>query len=34
MEDKESKVPEYNDDKDHLEQKQEDETGEQIRETR
>ena len=27
-EDKESKVPEYNDDKDHLEQKQEDETGE------
>ena len=28
MEDKESKVPEYNDDKDHLEQKQEDETGE------
>jgi hypothetical protein len=28
MEDKESKVPEYNDDKDHLEKKQEDETGE------
>ena len=28
MEDKESKLPEYNDDKDHLEQKQEDETGE------
>ena len=28
MEDKESKVPEYNDDKDHLEQKQEDATGE------
>ena len=28
MEDKESKVPEYNYDKDHLEQKQEDETGE------
>ena len=27
-EDKESKVPEYNDDKDQLEQKQEDETGE------
>ena len=28
MEDKESKLPEYNDDKDHLEQKQEGETGE------
>ena len=36
MEDKGSKLSEYkyNDDKDHLEQKQEDETGETVRETR